>query len=90
MIGKKETKVKYTTLSENLNITVQKFLSLFEINSDSKDFSLRLKDSNYLYIPEAQIPDCLLKTRKSINRNFCFLFENLEIERKQRKNTFSK
>jgi hypothetical protein len=65
-------------------------LSLFEINSDSKDFSLRLKDSNYLYIAEAQMPDCLLKTRKSINRNFCFLFENLEIERKQRKNTFSK
>jgi hypothetical protein len=90
MIGKQEIKVKNSTLADDLSISTQKILSLFKINSYSKDFSVKFNASNYVYIQEAQIPDCLDITRMSINRNLCFIFEKLEMERKQRKNALNK
>jgi hypothetical protein len=90
MIEKKQTKEEINTIADNLSINVQKFLSRFEINSDPKHFSVRFKADADLYIPEAQLPDLWLKTRKPFNRNFCFIFEYLEVERKQLENPFPK
>jgi hypothetical protein len=90
MSEKREVKLNSDGSLINLNKCIQNFLTKYKKGSDQKFFSFRFSTNPDLYIPEAQLPDLWLKTRKQFNKNECFVFTNSEEEKKMKENMFPK